>query len=445
MDIITLNQLLESKRYKAIKNQLNDINSVDIADMLDQLTSKSQLIVFRLMSKDIAADVFSYMSQDSTRTLIDSLTNKELGILIDDLYSDDVVDLLDELPANVVKRVLASSSSDTRREINHLLRYPDYSAGSHMNVEFVDLKIDMTINQAIERIRNVGVDKETINTCYVMDSARRLLGVITIRRLLLAKGTQLVGELMKDNVITVFTHDDQEHVAHQFQKYDLTIMPVVDNEKRLVGIITVDDVVDIMQEETTEDIEKMAAIVPGDKPYIKTGVIETYKKRIPWLLLLMVSASITAQIITHFESALSGAVILTAFIPMLMDTGGNCGSQASVSVIRALSLKEIKYSDTIKIVFKELRVSFLIGGSLSIANFIKLIFIDNISIQIACVICLTLWITVIIAKLVGCMLPIGASKIGFDPAIMASPFITTIVDALSLMVYFTLATNWLNL
>lgn len=445
MNVSILKEYLESKRYKLIKSQLSELNPVDTALLLDQLSSQDQLIVFRLLQKDNAAEVFSYMSYDNSTTLIASLTNREIGLLVDDLYSDDVVDLLDELPANVVKRILASSSDETRRDINHLLRYPEDSAGSHMNVEFVDLKVDMTISDAIMRIKKIGVDRETINTCYVMDSARRLLGVITIRRLLLAESSELIGDLMKDNIITVNTHDDQELVAHQFQKYDLTIMPVVDNEERLVGIITVDDVVDIMQEETTEDIEKMAAIVPGDKPYIKTGVVETYKKRIPWLLLLMISASITGQIIQHFEAALSSVVVLTAFIPMLMDTGGNSGAQASVSIIRALSLKEIKYTDTVRIALKELRVSILIGATLASANFIKILFFDQIAIEIACVICLTLWITVIIAKLVGCLLPIGASKIGFDPAIMASPFITTIVDALSLVIYFTLATNWLGL
>lgn len=444
MDIIELKSFVELKKYKAIKSTLIECNSVDTAALLDSLNEQDQLIVFRLLNKDNAAEVFSYMNPDNARTLISSLSNKEVGTLVDDLYSDDVIELLDELPANVVKRILAVSSDETRRDINHLLRYPEDSAGSHMNVEFVDLKANMSVDEAIQRIRKIGVDRETINTCYVVDSARRLLGVITIRRLLLSQGSQLIEDIMKDNMITVNTHDDQEVVAHQFQKYDLMIMPVVDNEDRLVGIITVDDVVDIMQEETTEDIEKMAAIVPGDKPYIQTGVFETYRKRIPWLLLLMVSASITSTIIQHYEVALANAVILTAFIPMLMDTGGNSGSQASVSIIRALSLKEIKYSDTLKIVYKEFRVSLLIGATLSCANFFKIIFIDQINVEIACVICLTLWITIIIAKLVGCMLPIGASKIGFDPAIMASPFITTIVDALSLVVYFTLATNWLH-
>lgn len=434
-----IKELLDNRKYKEIRELLVGENDADVADLLEELNTKDMIRVFRLLPKDIAADVFVYMSNDNERHVIESLTNREIGEIVNDLYSDDVIDMLEELPANVVKRVLGASDAETRRDINHLLKYPEDSAGSNMNVEFVDLRAEMTVSEAITRIRRIGVDKETINTCYVMDKSRHILGVITIRKLLLSSSDELIGDIMNDNVISVHTLTDQEEVAREFQKYDLTVMPVVDNENRLVGIITVDDIVDIMLEETTEDIEKMAAITPGDKPYIKTSAFETYKKRIPWLLILMISASITGKIIQGYEHALASYVILTAFIPMLMDTGGNSGSQASVSVIRAISLNEIKFSDTWKIVWKELGVSILVGGTLAIANFAKVLLIDQVTVEVALVICSTLWITVIIAKLVGCLLPIIANKVSFDPAIMASPFITTIVDALSLVVYFSIA------
>lgn len=440
-----IEELLEEKKYKEIKELLKEINDADTAEMLEELSEVNMTRLFRLLPKDNAADVFAYMSIDKGHALIDSLTNKELSNIINDLYSDDVMDLLEDLPANVVKRVIAASNSETRRDINHLLRYPEDSAGSNMNIDFVDLRADMTVGDAIARIRRIGVDKETINTCYVIDNFRHLLGIVTLRKLVLSSQEDLIEEIMNDNVITVNTMEDQEEVARSFQKYDLTSMPVVDNENRLVGIITVDDIVDIMQEETTEDIEKMAAMLPSDKPYIKTGPFETFKKRIPWLLLLMISASITGKIIQGFEDALSGSVILTAFIPMLMDTGGNSGSQASVSIIRALSLDEIKRGDIFKIVFKEFRVAILVGIALASCNFIKMMIIDHVSIMIAVVVCLTLVITVIIAKIVGSTLPILADRLGFDPAVMASPFITTIVDALSLLIYFSIATRLLNL
>lgn len=440
-----IEKLLEIRKYKEIKEILKEMNDVDVAEMLEGFSDENMIRIFRLLPKDDAADIFAYMSSDREHALIDSLTNKELENIINDLYSDDVMELLEELPANVVKRIIAASNPETRRDINHLLRYPEDSAGSNMNIDFVDLRADMTVKEAIARIRRIGVDKETINTCYVIDNFRHLLGIVTLRKLVLSSQSALIEEIMNDNLITVHTMEDQEDVAHDFQKYDLTSMPVVDNENRLVGIITVDDIVDIMQEETTEDIEKMAAMVPSDKPYIKNGPFETFKKRIPCLLLLMISASITGKIIQGFEHALAGSVILTAFIPMLMDTGGNSGSQASVSIIRALSLDEIKHSDIVKIVFKEFRVAILVGVTLAACNFIKMMIIDHVSIMIAAVVCLTLIVTVIIAKIVGCTLPILADKLGFDPAVMASPFITTIVDALSLLIYFTIAINLLNL
>ena len=361
------------------------------------------------------------------------------------MFADDAADLMDEMPANVVTRLLANTSPQTRSTINALLKYPDSSAGSLMTTEYEGLKEGMKVSQAIEKIRNDGIDKETINVCYVLDAARKLKGTVTLRSLLLADPDTLVGDIMTEHVISVNTLDDQEDVARDFQHYDFSAMPVVDSEKRLVGIITVDDIVDIMQQEATEDIEKMAAIRPTDMPYVKTGVFETYKKRIPWLLLLMISATFTGMIISYFEDALGTMIVLTSFIPMLMDTGGNAGSQASVSIIRALSLEEIEFKDLPKTMWKEMRVSLLIGATLAATNFVKLLLVDRVDVSVAAVVCLTLVVTVFVAKIVGCSLPMIAKKIGFDPAVMASPFITTIVDALSLMIYFNFATMLLNL
>ena len=377
--------------------------------------------------------------------IITSLSDKEAANIINNLMADDATDLLEEMPANVVKKLLANASAETRRDINHLLRYPEDSAGSIMTVEYVDLKENMTVQDAIARIRQVGVDSETINICYVLDSKRTLVGTVALRYLLISPPDAVIGEMMHENVIFINTMMDQEEVARQFQKYDFTAMPVVDNENRLVGIITVDDIVDILQEEATEDIEKMAAIVPTDKPYMKTGVFETWKKRIPWLLLLMISATFTGSIITSFEDALSVCVILTAYIPMLMDTGGNAGGQASVTIIRGLSLDEIEFADIFKVIWKEARVAILCGLTLAAANFVKLLVFDKVTIPVAAVVCLTLMAAVLIAKIVGCILPMLAKKIGFDPAVMASPFITTIVDALSLLIYFRIATLVLHI
>jgi magnesium transporter len=375
------------------------------------------------------------------------MSDSEAASLIDNLYADDAADLMEEMPANVVKKLLASASPETRRDINHLLKYPEDSAGSIMTVEFVDLKESLTVEQCIERIRRVGIDKETVNVCYVLDNNRKLMGTVALRYLLLSDPNEIIGNIMHENVVTIHTLADQEEVARTFQKYDFTAMPVVDSEGRLVGIITVDDVVDIMEQEATEDIEMMAAITPTDKSYMKTSVFETYKKRIPWLLLLMISATFTGKIIQHYEEAIAAAgyLVLTSFIPMLMDTGGNSGSQASVSIIRSLSLDEIEFKDIFVVAFKEMRVAVLVGITLAAANFLKLMIIDRVSLNVAIVVCLTLVITVFAAKIVGACLPMIAKKIGFDPAVMASPFITTIVDALSLMIFFGIATSILGL
>ena len=342
-----IRDLIENRQYTNLRQQLSEMNEADIAAVFEELSTEEQIKLFRILPKTMAADVFAYLDIETQQTIITSITDREAANIINNLMADDATDLMEEMPAGVVKRLLANANSETRRDINHLLRYPEDSAGSIMTVEFVDLKVNLNVKEAIERIRRVGLDKETINICYVLDSERHLIGTVALRYLLLRNENEIIGDFMNDNIISVNTLTDQEEVAMQFSKYDFTAMPVVDNENRLVGIITIDDVVDIMREEATEDIEKMAAIVPTDKPYMKTGVFETYKKRIPWLLLLMISATVTGGIITRYESALSAYVVLTAFIPMLMDTGGNAGGQASVTIIRGLSLNEIEFHDMI--------------------------------------------------------------------------------------------------
>lgn len=444
-DVEVIKELLETKQYTRLRQKMADMNTADIAVLMEELEEEELLKIFRILPKNMAADVFSYLEVDNQQFIITSLSDKEAANIINNLMADDATDLLEEMPANVVKKLLASASAETRRDINHLLRYPEDSAGSIMTVEYVDLKENMTVEDAIGRIRQVGVDSETINICYVLDSKRTLVGTVALRYLLISPADAVIGEIMHENVIFINTLMDQEEVARQFQKYDFTAMPVVDNENRLVGIITVDDIVDILQEEATEDMEIMAAIVPTDKPYMKTGVLETWGKRIPWLLLLMISATFTGSIITSFEDALSACVVLTAYIPMLMDTGGNAGGQASVTIIRGLSLKEIEYSDALSVVWKEIRVAVLCGATLAAANFGKLLLFDKVAIPVAAVVCLTLMAAVLIAKIVGCILPMVAKKIGFDPAVMASPFITTIVDALSLLIYFRIATGILHI
>ena len=440
-----LQELLESRKYTLLRQTISEMNTTDIAAAMSEMEDEDSLKMFRILPKDMAADVFADLELDVQQYIIKSLSDREASNIIDNLMADDATDLLEEMPANVVKRILANASPETRADINHLLQYPEDSAGSIMTAEYVDLREDMTVADAIERIRKKGVDSETINICYVVTRQKVLVGTVALRYLLIMKPEEIIGDIMNTNVISIGTLTDQEEAARMFQKYGFTAMPVVDAETRMVGIITIDDVVDIMEEEATEDIEKMAAIVPSDKPYPKVGIFETYKSRIPWLLFLMISATFTGAIITGFEDALSAYVILTAYIPMLMDTGGNAGGQASVSIIRALSLKEIEFSDLLKIIWKEIRVAVLCGLTLSVANFAKLLLFDKLALPVAAVICLTLLIVVLIAKIVGCCLPMLASKVGFDPAVMASPFITTIVDALSLLVYFNIATNLLHL
>ena len=445
IELTHVRDLLDNKQYTTLRQMLSDMNEADIATLFEELDEAQQVKLFRILPKDMAADVFSYLNTDDQQFIITSLSDKDAAGIIDNLMADDATDLLEEMPANVVKRLLTLASPETRRDINHLLRYPEDSAGSIMTVEYVDLKENLTVEQAINRIRKVGLDSETINICYVLDSRRKLVGTVALRYLLLRDPDELIGDIMHENVISINTLMDQEEVARTFQKYDFTAMPVVDNESRLVGIITVDDVVDIMEKEATEDIEKMAAIVPTDKSYMRTGIWETYKKRIPWLMLLMISATFTGRIIASFENALSIYVALTMFIPMLMDTGGNAGGQASVTIIRGLSLDEIEFGDMFKVIFKEIRVAALCGVTLAICNFAKLLLFDKVGISVALVVCFTLICVVIIAKVVGCTLPMFAKKLGFDPAVMASPFITTIVDAISLLIYFGIATQLLGI
>ena len=445
MSMEEIRELIENRQYTRLRQELAEQQEADVAAALEELPGEEMIKVFRILPKTMAADVFAYLSIETEQMIITALTDREAANIINNLMADDATDLMEEMPAGVVKKLLANANAETRRDINHLLRYPEESAGSIMTVEFVDLKVNLTVEQAIERIRKTGIDKETINICYVLDTERHLIGTVSLRYLLLRKADEVIGDFMNDNIISVNTMTDQEEVAQIFSKYDFTAMPVVDNENRLVGIITIDDVVDIMQEEATEDIEKMAAIIPTDKPYMKTGVFETWKKRIPWLLLLMISATVTGKIITHYEDALGTYIVLTAFIPMLMDTGGNAGGQASVTIIRGLSLNEIEFGDMFRVIWKEIRVAALCGITLAAANFVKILLIDHVSVSVALVVCLTLVLAVLFAKIVGCTLPMFAQKVGFDPAVMASPFITTIVDALSLAIYFTIATQLLNI
>lgn len=440
-----LKELIETKQYTRLRQALAEMNDADIASFLEEIEEEDLLKIFRILPKSLAADVFSYLDMENQQSIITKLSDKEAANIINNLMADDATDLLEEMPANIVKKLLANANAETRRDINDLLRYPEDSAGSVMTVEYVDLKEDISVQDAIERIKKIGIDSETINICYVLDNKRTLLGTVALRYLLLSEPDEIIGEIMHENVVAIHTLMDQEEVARQFQKYDFTSMPVVDNENRLVGIITVDDVVDIMQEEATEDIEKMAAIVPSDKPYMKTGVFEIWRKRMPWLLLLMISATFTGGIISSFEDALSTCAILVAYIPMLMDTGGNAGGQASVTIIRGLSLNDITFKDIFRVMWKEFRVAFLCGISLAAANFLKLMFFDKVGVFVAATVCLTLILAVLIAKMVGCILPMLAKKIGFDPAVMASPFITTIVDALSLLIYFQIATSILGI
>ncbi len=447
-----LTDLIGSRRLRELREAYEEYNEVDIAEWLSERPKEEALIAFRTLPKERASEVFSFLEPEKQEELITSVTDSELGAIVEELYIDDAVDMLEELPANVVKKILRIASPETRNLINQFLKYPENSAGSVMTAEYTHLKASMTVPEAIEHIRRTGADSETIYTCYVTDQKRYLEGVITVRELLLAGDDLSVGDIMDTNVIFVNTLCDREEAAKLLSHYGFLALPVVDEEHRLVGIITVDDAMTVMEEETTEDIEKMAAILPSDKSYMRLSVFELWRNRIPWLLLLMVSATFTGVILTSFENALAAQVALVAFIPMLMDTGGNSGSQASVTVIRGLSLGEIEFSDLLRVIWKEIRVAVLCGACLAAASFSKVMLVDrlimhneSITLTVALTVALTMLLTVCLAKIVGCTLPLLAKRLGFDPAVMASPLITTIVDALSLILYFVVATQLLGL
>ena len=444
--------MLEEKKYLPLREMLCTMNPSDVAGLFADLEETKIPLAFRLLPKELAAETFVEMEPDAQELLIRSFSDNELKEIIDELYVDDAADLVEEMPANVVKRILRQADPEMRRSINQILRYPENSAGSLMTTEYVALRPQMTVEEAILRIRRQGVDKETIYTCYVTQG-RKLIGLITVKDLLLADDDELrVEDIMLTNIISVTTHTDQEEVVRMFDKYNFLALPVVDGENRLVGIVTVDDAMDVMVDEATEDMELMGGMIPSEKTYMKSSVFELFKNRIPWLMLLMVSATFTGLIITAFEGALAAQVALTAFIPMLMGTGGNSGSQSSVTVIRALSLGELTFADIGRVIWKELRTAILCGVVLAVVCFAKIWLVDrmlmgneDITLLINAVVCLTLAVTVVCAKFVGCILPMVAKVMGLDPAVMASPFISTIVDALSLLVYFLFANMLLGI
>ena len=448
-------ELLHSRKLKSLQYELEDMNEFDIAEFLTELGEEDKLkmaSVFRLLSKEQGAEVFAELDAPEQEVIINSITDKELTEIVEDMYVDDAVDMMEELPANIVKRVMRAATPETRALINQYLKYPENSAGSIMTAEFVDLKKYMNVRESIARIRRVGEDKETIYVCYVTNAHRRLEGVVTVKDLLLSDDEAVIEDIMDTNVIFVRTTDDRSEAAERISDYDLLAIPVVDKEDRLVGIVTVDDVIDVLEEEATEAFDLMAGISPSDKPYSRTGVVEMWKRRIPWLMFLMLSATFTSMIITHFEDALAKTAVLTGFIPMLMGTGGNSGSQSSTAVIRSLSIGDTEPSDILSVIWKEIRVAVLCGVCLACVNFVKMLVVDrmllgnsDVTVIVALTVSITLVFVVIFAKAVGCTLPMAAEKIGIDPAVMASPLISTITDAVSLLIYFALATVMLHI
>ena len=437
--------LLAERKYAQLYARVKTLQPADIALLFEEIPMEDVILTFRLLPKDTAADTFVELEPDRQMLLISAFSDAELKAVLDELYLDDTVDIIEEMPANVVRRIIRYSTPEMRQSINEVLNFPADSAGSIMTIEYVDLKAEMTLDEAFDHIRATGWDKETIYTCYVINADRHLEGVVTVQQMLLCDRASTIGEIMDRNVISCKTGDDKVEVAQTLNKYDFLALPVVDNEERLVGIVTIDDAIDVLTDEATEDMEIMAAITPIEKTYLRTGIFETWKQRIPWLLLLMLSSTFTQKIITAAEDALSACVALTAFIPMLMGTGGNAGGQVSVTVIRGLSLDEIDFGDWLRVLWKELRVSLLCGATLAVANFAKLLFIDRVTMDVALVVCITLVVVVLFAKVVGCLLPIAAKRIRLDPAVMASPFITTIVDALALLTYFRIASMMLGI
>ena len=444
MELEEIKELLEQKKLNELKNKLKEMKSADISALLDELDKESVIKVFRILSKEKAGMTFSYMESDRREKLIQDLTDAELKSVMDELFMDDTVDLIEEMPSNIVPKILKAVSKADRKVINELLKYPEDSAGSMMTTEFIDLKEDMTVEDALQRIRDIGTDSETIHTCYVLNSNRVLQGIINIKDILLADKNTVIKDIMETNIISVNTTDDQEDVAKKFDKYDFYALPVVDTENRLVGIITVDDAINVLREEISEDFEKMAAIQPNEEGYFETSVFKHAKNRILWLLILMLSSAITGGIITEYENAFAAVPLLVAFIPMIMGTGGNCGSQSSTLIIRGLATDEIKLKDIFKVLWKEIRVSVIVGIVLAIVNGIR-IMIQYKDLQLAIVIGLTLIGTVTLAKMLGCLLPLLAKKLKLDPAIMAAPLITTLVDIFSILVYFQIATAIMGL
>lgn len=438
-ELIAKNNLLKLSEY------LQEINAVDIAATMTELSDRDLVLLFRILSKDLSAEVFSYLNKELQQRIIESINDREVTQIVDKLFLDDTVDFIEEMPAYVVKKVLRNTSSKKRELINQFLKYDDHSAGAMMTIEFVDLKEEMTLKEAIEHTRRTGMNKETIETCFIIDKERYLKGTLGLRELILSDESCYVHELMETNIISVKTNEDQEQVAQLFKTYDLVSMPVVDKENRLVGIITIDDVIDIIEQENTEDFQKMAAMEPNEEPYLKTPALSLAKHRIMWLLVLMISATVTGRIIQGFEEVIQSVVILASFIPMLMDTGGNAGSQSSTLIIRGLALGEITTNDYLKIMFKELRVGFIVAIVLAFVNFLRIVLFERVDMMVALTVCGSLFCTVIIAKVVGGLLPIIAKKLKFDPAIMASPLITTIVDAFALIIYFMLARTLLGI
>jgi magnesium transporter len=437
--------LIEEKKYVQIKKTLQDLNEVDIADILDELDLHNTLLIFRMLPKDLAVDVFAHFEHERQLEIIEAITDKEVKNIVEELFFDDMIDLIEEMPANIVKKVLKHSTEEERKLINQFLMYPQESAGSIMTIEYVDLKKQMTVGEALKHIKETGITKETVYTCYVTDQNRKLEGIVSLRLLVVSDKEAVIEDLMEDDIIYTNTHDDQESVAALFRKYGFLAIPVVDNEKRLTGIITVDDIMEVMEQEATEDFQRMAAMAPSEEAYLNTKVMVLAKQRILWLLILMVSATISGNIISRYEDILSAVVVLTSFVPMLMDTGGNSGSQSSTLIIRGLATGEIQMKDAPKVLWKEFRIALMVGGALAAVNFLRLLFIVRTDYIIGILVSLTLMFTVVIAKLLGGMLPIAAKKLKLDPAIMAGPLITTIADALSLIVYFSMASILLGI
>ena len=439
-DFLELLELMNGGRLQEFKKKASECLPVDIAEGLEEIEDTSRVLkVFRMLPKDISSDVFAYMNSEQQQLIAESATNAELKALVDDMFLDDTVDFLEEMPANVVKKVLSNADENTRKVINQFLNYPENSAGSLMTIEYVDLRDYFTVRKAMDYIRRTGIDKETVYTCYVIDEQRKLVGQVSLRKLIIAPESTYIRDIMDTNIVFAQTTDDQEMVAEDFSRYDLTSIAVCDKEARLVGIITIDDIVDVIQEENTEDIKKMAAIIPSDEEYMDASVMHLVTHRLPWLMIMMLSATLSSTIITHFESVLAGAVVLTAFIPMLTGSAGNSGSQTSVTIIRNMSLGEVELSDWLPVLWKEVRVAVVSGSALAAVNMVRMMIFSGTSLMISGVVSITLLCAIVLAAAVGCVLPMGAKKLGLDPAVMASPMITTIVDCCALLIYFMVA------